>query len=152
MEVRNIQEGDSAAVLKLIEKCGPYVAPYNVYAYWILENYYSSTCIVAEENNNIIGFISGMPSIDRGSIFIWQICVHSDYRGKGISVLLLDALIKKAKELKFKKIELSISDSNAISQSLFKSYAKKNNFDLKEKKKCAFGSIVEIVYEFNIIS
>ncbi len=151
MEVRNIQEGDSAAVLKLIEKCRPYVAPYNVYAYWILENYYSSTCIVAEENNNIIGFVSGMPSLDKGSIFIWQICVHSDYRGKGISVLLLDTLIKKAKELEFKKIELSISDSNDISQSLFKSYANRNNFDLIEKNKCTFGNVAEIVYEFRLI-
>lgn len=150
MEVRNIREGDSAAVLKLIEKCGPYVAPYNVYAYWILENYYSSTCIVAEDNNNIIGFVSGMPSIDKGSIFIWQICVHSDYRGKGISVLLLDSLIKKAKELGFKKIELSISNSNVISQSLFKSYANRNNFDFIEKNKHTFGNIIEIVYEFKL--
>lgn len=55
--------------------------------------------INAEVNNRIIGFISGMPSIDKGSLFIWQLCVHNDYRGRGIATLLLDSLFQKAKRL-----------------------------------------------------
>ncbi|HEX9061963.1 MAG TPA: GNAT family N-acetyltransferase [Clostridia bacterium] len=151
MRIRNLREGDASQVLNLIEQCGPYVAPYNVYAYWILENYYSSTCYIAEENNRIIGFISGMPSNDKQSIFIWQLCVHSEFRGRRIAVSLLDSLISKAKELKFEKIELSISESNSDSQNLFKSYLHKNDMELLEKKRCSFGNVIETVYEFRLI-
>ncbi len=150
MEVRDLREGDASQILNLVEVCGPYVAPYNVYAYWILENYYHSTCKVVEENNRIIGFVSGMPSIDKGSIFIWQICVRKDYRGKGVATLLLDSLFHTAKENKFEKVELSISESNYASQNLFKGYSQKNNLSIVEKNKCTFGNVIEIVYEVKL--
>lgn len=151
MKVRSLREGDASQVLNLIEQCRPYVAPYNVYTYWILENDYSSACYIAEENDKIIGFISGIPSIDKQSIFIWQLCFHIDYRGRGIASSLLNSLINKVKELKFEKIELSISESNSTSQNLFKSYLHKNNLELAEKKISVFGNIIETVYEFILV-
>lgn len=151
MTVRELKEGDSGLILNLVKECGPYVAPYNVYAYWILENYYSSTCKVIEEGNRVVGFTSGMPSIDKSVLFIWQICVHKDYRGKGAAVLLLDSLCKSAKELGFEKIELSISENNNASINLFKGYSQKNNLTMIEKNKCMFGDVIEIVYEISLV-
>ncbi|KNY26152.1 GNAT family N-acetyltransferase [Pseudobacteroides cellulosolvens] len=150
MNLRDIKEGDAGQILELVKICGPYVAPYNVYAYWILENYYSSTCKVVEDLNRIIGYVSGMPSVDKGTLFIWQICVHNDYRGKGVATLLLDSLFKKAKEYMFEKIELSISESNYASQKLFKNYSEKNNLKIIEINRCVFGDITEIVYEISL--
>ena len=150
MKLSDIKEGDAGQILDLVKTCGPYVAPYNVYAYWILENYYSSTCKVVEDLNRIIGFVSGMPSVDKGTLFIWQICVHNDYRGKGVANLLLDSLLKKAKEYKFEKIELSISESNYASQKLFRNYSERNNLEIIEINRCVFGDMTEIVYEISL--
>jgi L-2,4-diaminobutyric acid acetyltransferase len=151
MEVRELREGESGQVQELIRECGPYVVPYNVYAYWMLENYYASTCKVAVDNNRMIGFVSGMPNIDKGLLFIWQICVHKDYRGRGIAALLMDSLLMTAKEHGFKKFELSISEGNNASLNLFRSFSDKNDLSMVEKKRCAFGDVAEIVYEISLV-
>lgn len=64
MNVRSIGKGDSSIILRLVERNGPFVAPHKPYVYWMLENYYVSTCKVIEVDNNIKGFVSGMPSVD----------------------------------------------------------------------------------------
>ncbi len=151
MEIRELREGDSGQVLELIRECGPYVVPYNVYAYWILENYYAPICKVAVDNNRVIGFVSSMPGIDRGLLFIWQICVHKDYRGRGIASMLMDSLLMTAKVYGFRKFELSISERNDASLSLFRSFSDKYNLSMFEKKRCAFGDITEIVYEIRLV-
>lgn len=150
MNIRSLRKGDSEKVLELVKKCGPFVAPYNVYAYWILENYYYSTCKVAEVDKKIIGFISGMPSIDKKCIFIWQICIDEEYRKQGIAGKLLDALFNSAKEQNLEYIELSISDINNTSMNLFKKYSKDNNYIIREKEKEQFGKITEIIYQIKL--
>lgn len=151
MTVRKLRESDASQILDLVKECGPYVVPYNVYAYWILENYYSSTCMVVEDNNRVIGFVSSMPSMDKGLLFIWQICVHKDYRGKGVAALLLDSLFMAAKEHGFVKLELSISEGNNASMNLFRSFSEKNNLMMHEKNRYKFGNITEIVYEISLV-
>ncbi|WP_040948959.1 GNAT family N-acetyltransferase [Gorillibacterium massiliense] len=150
MDVRNINKGESSRVLRLVEQCGPYVAPHNLYVYWMLENYYTSTCKVMEHDSELIGFISGMPSVDNKSLFIWQICVHKEYRNQGIAFLLLDSILQSAREIGYRFMELSISENNNASQSFFEKYARTNQLKTVEKRKEHIGSTIEVIIKYEL--
>jgi L-2,4-diaminobutyric acid acetyltransferase len=89
--------------------------------------------------------------MDKGLLFIWQICVHKDHRGRGVASLLLDSLFTTAREHGFEKLELSISESNNASMNLFRSYSEKNNLTMQEMRRYAFGNITEIVFEISLV-
>lgn len=150
MEVRSIGKGDSASILRLVEQCGPYVAPHNLYLYWILEQYYASTCKVIETDNDIIGFVSGMPSVDNNSLFIWQICIHNEYRNQGIATLLLDSSLSSAREMGYSFMELSISKGNIASQMFFDKYAQTKQITNVEKYEQNIGNAIEIIYKYRL--
>ncbi len=150
MDVRNISQGDSSRVLSLVEQCGPYVAPHNLYVYWMLENYYASTCKVIEHDSELIGFISGMPSVDNNSLFIWQICIHKEYRNQGIASLLMDSILQSAREIGYRFMELSFSESNNAGQSFFEKYAQTNQLKTVEKRKEHIGNIIEEIIKYEI--
>ncbi len=151
MEVREIRKNDLEKIIELIKQGIPYVLPYNVYVYWILQNYYSSTCKVVESEDKIIGYISGIPSLDKETIFIWQLCVDIKHRGDGIGTMMIDSLVSEAKRLGYCNIQLSISDTNIASQTLFKSYAEKKSMEIYEKGIEKFEDQTEFVFQINIV-
>lgn len=151
MYLRNIRYGDSEKIIKLIEKSGgTYVYPYNTYVYWMLENYHSSTCFVVEQDDEFIGFISGISTVSKSIVFLWQICVSYNYRNKGIGTLLLESFIEKIQKLNIKYLEFTISLDNEPSINLFKTYADRKNIKMIEKKIEDFNSNSEIVYQYQL--
>ncbi|WP_240421857.1 GNAT family N-acetyltransferase [Paenibacillus periandrae] len=150
MNVRSIRKGDSTRILRLVEQCGPYVAPHNLYVYWMLEKYYASTCKIIENDSDIIGFVSGMPSVDNHSLFIWQICIHNEYRNQGIATLLLDSSLHSARELGYVFMELSISKGNIASQMFFDKYAQTKQIASVEKLEQDIGNTTEIIYKYRL--
>ncbi|MFD0677200.1 MULTISPECIES: GNAT family N-acetyltransferase [unclassified Paenibacillus] len=150
MNVRSISKGDSTRILGLVEQCGPYVAPHNLYVYWMLEQYYASTCKIIEKDNDIIGFVSGMPSVDNNSLFIWQICIHHKYRNQGIATLLLDSSLHSAREMGYKFMELSISKDNIASQMFFDKYAQTKQIASVEKFEQNIGNTAEIILKYRL--
>lgn len=123
IDIRNINQSDIKDIRKLLAICEPYVLPYSNYVYWILENYYSSSCFVATINDEIIGFISAMPSIEKEIIFVWQISINSNFRGMGIGKQLLDKVVDSAQKFKMNAIQFSIDSNNAASKRLFMNLA-----------------------------
>ena len=151
MKIRSLKKNDAEKVKKLLAKCGkPYVPPYNLYVYWMLERYLSKTCKVAEKDNKVVGFVSGMPDIERQVVFIWQLCVDKELRKQGIATGLLDALFQEARDMDYNYIELSITDSNNISQSFFQKYAEKKGLKLKEIDEKEFGENKEIIFQIPV--
>jgi L-2,4-diaminobutyric acid acetyltransferase len=150
MLIRNLNKDDISKIIDLIDKGRPYVVPYNPYVYWFLYNYYGTTCKVMEYENRIIGFISAMPSVDKKTIFIWQVCIDNDFRGRGFAELLLVSIKDEAKILDFSNLQLSISDENLASQKLFKRFAKKYKLNIFEVERVKFGQNTEIVFQIDI--
>ncbi len=76
----------------------------------VLKNDNVYATLVLEENNTLIGFISLFKTDGEECLELtpWYatMYVKDSFRGKGYSKILNEAILKKAKELKFKKVYL----------------------------------------------
>ncbi len=149
IKIRKITEDDQEKIIQLLDSCRPYVLPHHEYLYWMLGHYYKSTCLVCETDKQLVGFISGLPSIDEKTIFIWQVCVHPDYRKYKLGYKMLDEIYKKIIELKFTSLQFTIDTENIPSYKLFDSFAIKNNLSIASVSKEKVCSSNEIVYKIN---
>lgn len=97
----------------------------SAYCYLLLCTHFSDTCLVAESNNKLAGFVSAykIPG-NETTLFIWQTGVANQFRGQGIAKKLLLELINSSKCKYVNKIEATISPSNIASMALFKSLAR----------------------------
>jgi L-2,4-diaminobutyric acid acetyltransferase len=150
MEIRNFANNDTKEIIELVSKSRPYVVPYNMYTYWILQNYYGSTCKVIQNDDRLLGYISAIPSIDKNTLFIWQLCIDEEYRGKGLGTMLITSIISEANVLGYDNIQFSISETNIASQTLFKNFAEKSKSNIYEKDKIQFEEITEILFQIDI--
>lgn len=81
----------------------------------------NSKYIVAKNKyNNIVGFAGIKTILDESELM--NIVVKKDQRGKKISIIILDEIIKIAKSQKIKKINLEVKNTNTIAINLYKKY------------------------------
>ncbi|QKS71255.1 diaminobutyrate acetyltransferase [Paenalkalicoccus suaedae] len=100
----------------------------SVYKYIMMAEYFSETCVVAKEKDEVVGFITGFIQPEHPDvIFVWQVGVDSSQRGKGVAYKMLKELISReaCKEVNF--LEATITKDNTASQALFKKLAKQMN-------------------------
>lgn len=70
-------------------------------------------CFVAEENRKVVGFILAHETLPfHGTLYIHYIGLNPDCQGKGIGLLLYEALVRKAKQSGVKKIWALINFDN----------------------------------------
>lgn len=89
----------------------------------ILEKEFNSentTYIVAEENNEILGFAGILTIIDESNIM--NIVTKKEKRHMGIGSLLLSELIKISKNINMKSITLEVNENNIPAINLYKKY------------------------------
>ena len=95
--------------------------------YGELQNFYDSHNIIESNNNVVIVYFNKIPvacgcfkNFDPETVEIKRMFVHSDYRGKGISKVLLNELENWAIENKFRKavLETGIKQFEAIRLSI----------------------------------
>ncbi|MBP3707164.1 MAG: ribosomal protein S18-alanine N-acetyltransferase [Clostridia bacterium] len=80
----------------------------------------NTTYIVAEENNEILGFAGILTIIDESNIM--NIVTKKDKRHMGVGSLLLSELIKISKKLNMKSITLEVNENNTPAIKLYKKY------------------------------
>lgn len=115
---------DGAKMWELVKNSG--VLDVNSsYTYLMMSKFFSETCIVAKEDDKLVGFVTAFlkPEADN-TVFVWQIAVDQSQRGKGLGKQLLRELLTSdgCKQVRF--LEATISPSNKASQALFKGVAK----------------------------
>ena len=150
MEVQNFTSGDCSEVIVLIDKCRPYVIPYHVYAYWILKNYFGSVCKIARDGTQIVGFVSALPSMEKDTLFIWQLAVDPACRRLGIGSHLLQAVREEAIRLGFKSLQYSISDGNFASEATFQRFSEKTHLNTSIIEKLTSVGMKETVYQIDL--
>ena len=79
-----------------------------------------------QDGDRPIGFITYIEN-DKCAL-IWQIGIIKKYRGKGLSKLLIDAVISGIEN---KDINVTIDEHNIPSNKAFKNYAKEHNYIMK---------------------
>jgi L-2,4-diaminobutyric acid acetyltransferase len=104
----------------------------SAYCYMMLCDYFKETCLIAEADGELIGFVSAFRVPDRpNTLFIWQVAVASSQRGKGLGRKLLDELISRRKLTEALFIEATISPSNEASRALFNGIARRYDVELE---------------------
>lgn len=92
------------------------------YAYLLVCSHFASTSMVAECDGEVVGFVSGYrPPSAPESVFVWQIAVDPRWRGQGVGLGLLLALLGRPATSDATHLEASVTPGNAASRRLFDS-------------------------------
>lgn len=105
----------------------------STYCYLILCKHFTDACLVADNNDEILAFVTGyrLPTAPH-SLFIWQIAVSPQARGKGLALSMLKELLRRNADNKVTFLETTVSPSNTASRALFNSLARDLNTELVE--------------------
>jgi L-2,4-diaminobutyric acid acetyltransferase len=118
---------DGPQVWRLIKEAGT-LDLNSPYSYLMLCDVFSDTCVIAEEEDTIVGFVSAFLLPDSpDTVFIWQVAVDSSQRGKGLGKKLLREVLNRDACAGVRYLEATVSPSNRPSQSLFRSLARDYN-------------------------
>ncbi|BBP45163.1 L-2,4-diaminobutyric acid acetyltransferase [Thiosulfatimonas sediminis] len=96
------------------------------YLYFLQSSHFAQTCVVAEKDGQLLGFVSGYLRPDKPTeLFVWQLAVVEAGRGQGIAKRLLQQQLLQAlkQQPKLQSISATISPGNHASQSVFKRFA-----------------------------
>lgn len=97
----------------------------SAYHYLIMCRHFGKTCIIAEQEGEVVGFVTAyIPPDLPDTIFVWQVAVDEKHRGKGLGVQMLVSLYKNLKLLNIKHLEATINPSNQASIKLFTAVAR----------------------------
>lgn len=93
------------------------------YLYVLLCHQFSETCVVAEVDSKVIGFMTGfIPPKNPQTLFVWQVAVDSKFRNQGVAQgLISHALDQAQNNIKF--VEATVTPSNKISLKFLQNFA-----------------------------
>lgn len=133
--LRKPHASDGAAVWELIRAAGS-LDVNSAYCYMMLCDYFRETCVIAESEGRIVGFVSAFRPPERpDDLFVWQIAVHPSERGKGIATMLLEELIRRRAGQGGGAwcMEATVAPSNTASRTLFRRLAERYGTDCRER-------------------
>ena len=124
---------DGADIWDLIRCCKP-LDENSMYANLLQADHFRDTCIVAEMDGKIVGWISAylLPS-DADTVFVWQVAVSADARGMGLGTRMLDALMLRDETQNCRRMRTTITLDNNASWALFRKFAKAKGADLSHE-------------------
>lgn len=116
---------DGKQVYDLIERCPP-LDLNSSYCYFLLCSHFSDTCVVAEDGDRLVGFLSAYLIPGRAdTLFVWQMAVDETARGQGLAGRMLEYLLAQPGCADVRSVETTVSPSNQASRSVFFRLAEK---------------------------
>jgi L-2,4-diaminobutyric acid acetyltransferase len=116
---------DGLALWRLVGEAGT-LDLNSAYAYLVVCRDFAETCIVAEEAGRIAGFVMGYrPPRKPDTVFVWQIGVAPEARGRGLGSLVLDRLLQSDACSTVRFLETNVAPSNRASRALFEGLARR---------------------------
>ncbi len=107
----------------------------SVYHYLIMCRHFGSTCIAAEKQGQVVGFVTAyIPPDLPDTVFVWQVAVDEADRGQGLGVYLLLNLFEALKGFNVKYLDATVTPSNQASINLFTSAARALNAPFEFEK------------------
>jgi L-2,4-diaminobutyric acid acetyltransferase len=117
--IRSPCADDARSVFALIRACPP-LDPNSLYCNLLQCTHFSGTCLLAEHDGKIEGWVSGYrPPDDQDALFIWQVAVDEAARGVGLGTALLDAALRLPATADATRLITSVTPSNAASRQMF---------------------------------
>jgi L-2,4-diaminobutyric acid acetyltransferase len=114
----------------------------SIYSYYLLSDHFRDSCVVAECRGQLAGFLSAyrIPSRPE-TLFIWQVVVAREQRGRGVASRMLEALLARFEDAQLQSIqaiqaiqaiEATVNPSNRASRALFERLARQRGATLQE--------------------
>lgn len=131
--VRTPRAEDGAAIWELVRACKP-LDENSMYCNLIQCDHFRETCVVAELGRTIAGWVSAyvLPD-DPATLFVWQVAVSPDARGRGLGSLMLNGLLQRDACADIARIQTTITADNDASWSLFRRFANRRGVRLDAK-------------------
>lgn len=96
----------------------------SVYGYLLLCLHHAPTCVVAEQDGAVVGFVLAYrPPMQPKVVFVWQVAVLWEARGLGLAKRMLKTLLERDACRQARFLETTVTPSNTASQALFRSLA-----------------------------
>ncbi|MFP7674973.1 diaminobutyrate acetyltransferase [Marivita sp. S0852] len=122
LRLRTPDPSDGADIWSLIKSCKP-LDENSMYANLIQADHFRDTCVVAEFEGAILGWISGHIIPNTKELFVWQVAVSPNARGLGLGKKMLLELINRDSARDAVALKTTITRDNDASWALFKSFA-----------------------------
>ncbi|GAK13460.1 diaminobutyrate acetyltransferase [Geomicrobium sp. JCM 19039] len=117
---------DGARMWELAKKLG--LDLNSSYKYLMMAEYFSETCVVVKENDELVGFVTGFILPERqDTVFVWQVGVDGSQRGRGLASRMLNEMLERTACSEVQYLEATVTPSNDASQKLFRRLARKND-------------------------
>lgn len=121
--LRKPRSTDGAAIWDLIRSCPP-LDQNSMYANLIQADHFRDTCVVAELDGEIVGWISGHMIPGQDAFFVWQVAVGEQARGLGLGRKMLMHLVRRPECRDAEVLKTTITEDNDASWGLFNSFAR----------------------------
>jgi L-2,4-diaminobutyric acid acetyltransferase len=136
------EKGDGLAVHHLIAESPP-LDLNSVYSYYLLSDHFRNTCVVAEHEGKVVGFLSAYRVPEHPDIlFVWQVVVNQAMRGQRIAWRMLASLLDRFDAGQINYVEATVNPDNVASRKLFEHLAKEQETLMEERtylEATAFG-------------
>ncbi|MDG6777470.1 diaminobutyrate acetyltransferase [Thiomicrorhabdus sp. zzn3] len=124
---------DGKAIYELIRRSPP-LDLNSRYLYFLQASHFADTCVIAESEQRIVGFISAyFKPNEPDNLFVWQVAVDETMRGRGLGVKLLEELVALQNNSELNRISATISPSNIASQKLFARFASQHGYQVHKE-------------------
>lgn len=124
IELRPAETSDAAAIWRLAEELEA-LESNSAYAYLLLCRDFGDSCRVALDGDRLIGFVVGYrPPRRADTLFVWQVGVHPDARGRGVGRRLLRDAVEGPESDGVERLEATVTPGNEASRALFRSFAR----------------------------
>jgi L-2,4-diaminobutyric acid acetyltransferase len=123
--IRRPTLSDAVRMYELVKSAGN-LDVNSLYLYLLLCRDFSATCRVAEVESRPVGMVTAyLPSHQPRLVFIWQVAVAEEFRGRGIAMAMLSDLTSGLAAADPWFLQTTITPSNTASIRLFTALARK---------------------------
>lgn len=113
---------DGPAIHALIGNCPP-LDTNSLYCNLVQCDHFADTCVVAELDGKVVGWVSGHIVPNEDAVFVWQVAVGADARGRGLGFRMLRDLLDRDVCAEVTALKTTITADNAASWALFTRFA-----------------------------